>query len=126
MLLLSISSQWTEVQVHQPPLHFCPPPVNPVNLLSILSISCQSSVNLLSIAHAQVPAAIWAFMELFGEWGGTWSLLLDLTAIVVLLYHTAGCAKRKGRGQTQRVRCAATRVGPTREMGTKLKLAEIP
>ena len=47
-------------------------------------------------------------MELFGEWGGTWSLLLDLTAIVVLLNHTAGCA-RKGHGRAQRARCAATR-----------------
>ena len=49
----------------------------------------------------QVPAAMWAFMELFGEWGGTWSLLLDLTAMVVLLNHTAVCA-RKGRSPAQR------------------------
>ena len=54
----------------------------------------------------QVPAAMWAFMELFGEWGGTWSLLLDLTAMVVLLNHTAVCA-RKGRSPAQR--CHSTK-----------------
>ena len=55
------------------------------------------------VAHApQVPAAIWSFLELFGEWGGTWTLLLNLTALVVLFnYQTALCAQKGHRGLSE-------------------------
>ena len=50
----------------------------------------------------QVPAAIWSFLELFGEWGGTWTLLLNLTALVVLLnYQMALCAQKGHRGLSE-------------------------
>lgn len=75
----------------------------PADAARVCGDSAGKDVALLSISsewtEVQVPAAIWSFLELFGEWGGTWTLLLDLTALVVLVnYHTALFAQKGHRG----------------------------
>ena len=112
MALLSISSEWTEVQVRVslPCTSAYAPHIKHIKLPPRCQIqaACLQCVGVLThrtthtpdSAHAhQVPAAIWSFLELFGEWGGTWTLLLDLTALVVLVnYHTALFAQKGHRG----------------------------
>ena len=116
MALLSISSEWTEVQVRKSPLHFC---LSPSYQAHTDASRCSHRMTH-PVAHAhQVPAAIWSFLELFGEWGGTWTLLLNLTALVVLLnYQMALCAQKGHRG----LREASTRRKQSMQKKRKVSL----